>query len=220
MIISHVTSRETNEVLVILLALALLTLTVSGIIIAAGWQRRRDLLTRRNAPGLMETFELGRVPFKSGMLDVAAEALSVLRQLEGPAAKRFVELEMAMQPGLAVRADPGAFRSVLFDLLNSAIGAAPCGRILLGGQQVGNRVQVSVTDDGAAADGPLRQAKLREAERLAALQGGSLLVDARPSQGTTVYLRLPTTDANRPSRAQGEPADPISVSAPARTAVR
>jgi len=207
-------------VLVILLPFALFALMVSGTIAVAGWQRRQDLMMRRRAPGLAQTFELGQTPFESGMLDVAAEARAVLRQLEGQAAKRFVELEMAVQPGLAVRADPGAFRSLLFDLLNCAIGAAPCGRILLAGVHAGHRVQISVTDDGPMADAALRQARLRDAERLAALQGATLRVEARTSQGTTVYLRLPTSDGQRPSRADGEAADLVGIWTSAREAAR
>jgi signal transduction histidine kinase len=203
-----------------LLPLVLVALTVSGIIVVAGWQRRRDLIMRRRAPGLPQSFERAHVPFESGSLDVAEEARSVLRQLEGQAAKCFVELEMAVQPGLTVRADPGAFRSVLFYLLDSAIGAAPCGRILLGGQQIGNSVQISVTDDGLAADGALRHRSLRDAERLTALQGATIRVDARPSQGTTVYLSLPATDAKPTARAGSESADPVSIWTPVRHTVR
>jgi hypothetical protein len=81
-------------------------------------------------------------------------------------------------------------------------------------------VQISVTDDGAAAEGALRVAKLRDAERLAALQGATIQVDARPPQGTTVYLRIPATDRDRPLRRQSEPTDPASVWAPTRDAVR
>jgi hypothetical protein len=80
---NYVASGETNELMAVLLALTLLALTVSGIIVTAGWQRRRDLMMRRSVPGRPPAFEVGQIPFESGMLDVAAEARAVLRQLEG-----------------------------------------------------------------------------------------------------------------------------------------
>lgn len=199
----------------VILPLALLAVTASALIAVSGWYRRRDLLQRRGQTGLAPRFELGQTAFASGMLDVAAEALAVLQQLEGRAAQQLVKLEIAVQPGLAVRADTGAFRSVLYDLLSEAIVRAPCGHVLLGAARVGSRVQISVTDDGPNVNGAMRLAALRDAERLAALQGATMQIEARPTEGTTVYFRLLTSDGGRRPRTDSEPADPTSVWAPA-----
>jgi signal transduction histidine kinase len=160
-------------------------------------------------------FELGQVQFASGMLSVVSEAIAVLQLVEGRAAQQFVKLEIAVPPGLAVRADAGAFRSVLFDLLSEAIAQAPCGHVLLAATRTGGRVQISVTDDGPKPDGAARLAKLRDAERLAALHGATMHVAARQTEGTTVYLRLPVSEAGLRPRSESEAADPISVWAPA-----
>lgn len=199
----------------VVVPLGLLALTVSALIVASGWYRRRDLRQRRGQTGLAQRYELGQAAFASGMLDVATEALAVLQQLEGRAAQGFVKLELAVPPGLGVRADTGAFRSVLYDLLSEAIMQAPCGHVLLAASQVGGRVQVSVTDDGPSANSALRSAALRDAERLAALHGATMQVEARQTEGTTVYLRLPVSGGHRRPRAENEPADPVSVWAPA-----
>ncbi|HTI82903.1 MAG TPA: hypothetical protein VL614_20815 [Acetobacteraceae bacterium] len=136
------------------------------------------------------------MPVASGTIDVAAELDAVLRQFEGRAAGQFTTLEIAVQAGLAAQVDAGVFRAVLSDLVGSAIAQAPCGRVLVSAARTGNRLQISVADDGAQADGPRRQAILREAERLSAQYGGIMCVDARPSEGTIVRYLLPPQDAH------------------------
>jgi hypothetical protein len=201
----------------VLLPLLLLSLLVSGLIVVSGWQRRQDLLARQRRRGLTPQFELAQTPFVSGLIDVAAEVAAVLRQFEGRAAARLVALEMAVQPGLTVRVDPGAFRAVLSDLLDSAIAQGGGGRVLLGASRIGNRVRISVSDDSDRVDGPARRASLRDAERLAAMHGAMVQVDARPTGGTTVAYLLPVHDGARRTWTGSEPADPISVWAPAHS---
>jgi hypothetical protein len=120
-------------------------------------------------------------------------------------------LEMAVQPGLAVQVDPGAFRAVLSDLLDTAIDQAAGGRVLLCAARSGSRITISVSDDGPRADGPRREASLRDAERLAAMHGAVMRVDARPSEGTTVNYMLPIHDGAPRPRIGPEPTDPASV---------
>jgi hypothetical protein len=78
---------------------------------------------------------------------------------------------------------------------------------------MGGRVQISVTDDGPNANGALRSAALRDAERLAALHGATMQVEARRTEGTTVYLRLPVSEGRH--RTRNEAANPVSVWPPA-----
>lgn len=210
--VGHLFVAVLGGVEAVVVPLVLLALTVSAIIVVSGWYRRRDLQQRLGQTGLAPRFELGQTPFTSGALDVATEVLVVLQQLEGRAAQQFVKLEIAVPPGLALRADPGAFRSVLFDLLSQAIAQAPCGHVLLAATPMSGRVQISVTDDGANANGEMRSAALRDAERLAALHGATMQVEARRTEGTTVYLRLPVSEGRR---MRGEPANPVSVWPPA-----
>lgn len=200
---------------VLILPVAMLTLAVSALVVVSGWNRRRDLLIRQGQPASGGRFELGQMAFESGMLDVAAEANAVLRQFESLAAGQFVVLELAVQPDLGVRADPRAFREILADLVRTAIEQSPCGRVLLGAAKFAGRVQITVSDDGAAADRGLRISRLRTAERLAALHGATMEVDARAGQGTTVFLRLPSSEPGRRSPAQATSAAVVNIWAPA-----
>ena len=123
-------------------------------------------------------------------------------------------LELAVQPGLAVRTDARAFREIVGDLLAHAIEHSPCGRVLLGALHTGGRVEITVSDDAAHADRALRASELRPAERLAALQGATLEIDARPGQGTIAVLRLPAGGAtSRRPGIEAETPDPASARA-------
>src|SRR5690349_5360904 len=172
----HVVATVEDAAGTVVVPLLLLSLVVCGLIVVTGWRRRRELLARQSRRGIGRQFELGHTPFVSGMIDVAAEAAGVMRQFEGTAASKFVALQMAVQPGLTVRVDPGAFRAVLSDLLDTAIDEAAGGRVLLGAARSGNRIRISVSDDGVHADGPRREASLRDTERLAAMHGAVMRV--------------------------------------------
>jgi len=200
------------------LPVTLLALTVSAVIVVAGWRWRRYLLQRQGRPIDTDRIELSQTPFAAGVLDVAAETMAVMRRFEGLAAQRFVTLELAVQPELAVRTDPHAFREILGDLVARAIEQSACERVLLGAARIGGRVQISVSDDGVHADRALRQSQLRAAESLAALQGATMEVDARTGQGTTVVLRLPAGATSRQPGAEAGALDPASIWAPAQRA--
>ena len=151
-----------------------LALTVSTVVVMTGWRRRRDLLQRQGRPFVTPRMELGQSTLEAGVLDVVLETTAAMRQFESFAAERYVALELAVQPGLAVRTDARAFREIVGDLLAHAIEHSPCGRVLLGALHTGGRVEITVSDDAAHADRALRASELRPAERLAALQGATL----------------------------------------------
>jgi hypothetical protein len=118
-----------------------------------------------------------------------------------------------------VRTDARALREIVGDLVSHAIEQSPCGRVLLGAAHIGGRVQITVSDEAAHSDRALRASELRPAERLAALQGATLEIDARPGQGTTVVLRLPAAASGRNAKVEAEVVlDPASVWAPAQRA--
>jgi signal transduction histidine kinase len=196
-----------------------LALTVAVVVVTAGWRRRRELLQRQGRPFVAARMELDRSTFAAGVLDVALEAMAVMRQFECFAAERYVALELAVQPGLAVRTDARVFREIVGDLVSHAIEQSPCGRVLLGAAHIGGRVQITVSDEAAHSDRALRASELRPAGRLAALQGATLEIDARPGQGTTVVLRLPAAASGRNAKVEAEVVlDPASVWAPAQRA--
>jgi hypothetical protein len=195
----------------------LLALTVSSVIVVAGWRWRRYLLHRQGRPVDADRIELGQIPFAAGVLDVAAETMAVMRRFESLAAQRFVTLELAVQPELAVRTDPHALREILGDFVAHATESAS-ERVLLGAARIGGRVHITVSDDGVHADRALRESQLRAAEGLAALQGATMEVDAWAGQGTTVVLRLPAGATSRGVGAEAEALDPASIWAPAQRA--
>ena len=82
---------------------SLLASSVSTVVVAAGWRRRRDLLRRQGRPVNADPIELGQTTFAAVVLDVGSETTAVMRQFEGLAAQRFVALELAVQPDLVVR---------------------------------------------------------------------------------------------------------------------
>lgn len=190
------------------LPVAILTVIVSGLVVLAGLNRRRELLARQGKPVAENRSELGVTPFVGGELDVAVEARDVLRQLDSLAAQQLVDLEYAVQPGLTVRADRRAFRAILSDLVTAAIEQAPCGHVLLGAARTASRVHIAVSDDGCRPNREIRLSKLRSAEHLAALHGATMEVDIRMGEGTTVFFRLPATENRRRGARAGEPTDP------------
>ena len=114
-------------------------------------------------------------------------------------------------PASSVRTDPRALRQILGDLVSRAIEQSPCGRVLLVAAHVGGRVQITVSDDGPHPDRALQASRLRPAERLAALQGATMEIDARAGQGTTVVLRLPAGVTSRRPGIEADALDPASA---------
>ena len=166
---------------------------------------------RRRARGRLRIGEseprAARAPFPASFgatrLDVEAEALGALRQVDALAARNRVQLQIAVQPFLAVHADPGGFRWALIEVLENAIDHAPCGKVMLGATRHGGRVQIAVLDDGQTPDRLVQEAALRPVERIVALHGGTVQIEVRPGQGTLVILRLPEPSAARAEAAPG-----------------
>jgi hypothetical protein len=195
----------------IALPVALLALTVSGAIVVSGWKQRRDLQLRVSRVQAPDRLELGRTPLASGPIDVASEVEAVLGLFAGQAATSHVALEFAVQPQLTVRADPRAFREILFDLVDNAVAHASCGRVLLGAARSGPRVEIAVLDDSANSNQQDRRSELRSAERLAALYGAVLEVDVHTGDGTTITVSLPAANPANRALSEEEALDPASI---------
>lgn len=182
-----------------------LAVFASGAIAAAGWRGRQRSLELPSR-SLSERFAGRRAARAGEILDVADEAGLVLRQSQDVAARQLSMLEMAIEPDLTVRADRRAFQDILGDVVHRAIEQSPCGRILLTAGRIGGFVHVAVSDDGPGTGGAIRLTRLRDAESLVTLQGGSIELDARPGEGTTVIVRLPA------GRTSQDATDPAGVS--------
>ncbi len=146
---------------------------------AAAWTDRET--EDSAAPGMAE--------FASSVLEVESEIRSALREFEAHCARRPLRLEIGLEPGLQLRADRRALRSALRSLIDHGLSQANS-RLLVSASRHGGRVQICVTDDGAGTDRALQQSRLRDAERMIALQGGTIEVRTRSGAGTTVVLRM------------------------------
>jgi signal transduction histidine kinase len=161
------------------------------ILMSARWIRRRLLANPRVAvaPTPARHAPAAPLPLSTALLDVATEAQTVMSLFAELAAWRGVRLEFAAEPGLVVRMAQDQFHELLGAVLTHAIHAG-CGHVLLGAMRHAGRVQIAIIDEGSGTDREQQEADLRSAARLAALQGATLEVDARPGEGTTILLRL------------------------------
>jgi signal transduction histidine kinase len=193
-----VTTWQAAATALTLLAWVLLLLSVSAccLLIIAGFRRLRRLRARQGGvpAGTTVVRQCRGEPaltFAAGLLDVGAELETALATVMPDAARTFVELEIAAQPGLAVRADPLGFHEIVTSLLLNAIGHTPCGRVLLTAVRLAGDIRIAVTDDGVPPSREVLARSLAEAEGWAALHGANLDIELQPGEGTTVAVRLP-----------------------------
>lgn len=187
----------------LILGVALLALICSALLVLAGW-RHRSLLRTRN---VVESGDVESRPSESGILDLCQATTTVLRRVEPMAQQQLVTIERALQPDLSVRSETGIFQDILTDLIERAISRSPCGRVLLMAERSGNRVVITVSDDGVAIDPATETMRLEDAESLVAALGIAVAVESQVGRGTTITMRLPA----------GVMAGPLRVGAP-RTA--
>ena len=121
----------------------------------------------------------------SRLLPDVAESLMPLAQELG------TRIQFAVSPGRTVRAHAGGLAAAVRETMETAIRAAPGGAVLVSVLPLGQQIHIAVTDDSPHADRAAREALARGAEAAIALRGGSVAVEIRPGQGTTVTLRLP-----------------------------
>lgn len=119
----------------------------------------------------------------SGVVDLESEIRMVLTAAGRRAQRRSVALQMAVEPRLAVAADPGSFRACLRDLVAGAIERA-AGGVLVTAMQCDDTVAVEVLDDGAALP------EVSSALPLGWPLSATLTVDPLAGSGTKVRLSL------------------------------
>jgi signal transduction histidine kinase len=135
--------------------------------------------------------DLEAARFEAETIDIAAAIREAASWIEALTRAHAIQIDLAVSPSSTVHADPRALDMALRRTMLAAIQAAPEGRLLVTTQMLGRQLHIRVTDDGPGVDQQVREARLRGAEAVIALQGGSIGVDARPGHGTTVTIRLP-----------------------------
>jgi hypothetical protein len=151
----------------------------------------------------------------SGVVDVEPEVRTVLSELEGLAARHFVALRIASQPGVTARAEPDAFRDALTDVIDGAIRSTPGGCVLITNRRLGGWSEVTVSDDGPVLDHATHAVQLRHAQESATLRGWLFSINARPGYGTSVSIRLPGGNSAiaRPADAADEAQEELAQAA-------
>jgi signal transduction histidine kinase len=127
----------------------------------------------------------------SETLDLARAVRAAADEVDGLAWAYFVGIDLAVDPGISLRADPTMSRAVLSSTIGTSVRAAPGGHVLVTAHVLREQAHIRIIDDGTSADQRSRESRLREPADLLALLGGSLAVEARPGRGTAVTIRLP-----------------------------
>jgi len=174
-----------------------------GFVALVEWRARQ--LTARYATSQSATADLAQpgprygevrlATFESQKLDVDHEVSAALVQLRDMVMRGRVELQVVVQPGLGVWADPCALLQMLLGILSQAIERAAGSALLVSASWHGGRMQLTVMDDGPVGNPAALMGRLRDVEQCAALQGGTLEIECRPLRGNKVVLRMPGTGA-------------------------
>jgi signal transduction histidine kinase len=123
-------------------------------------------------------------------LEVAVRA--AIASVAAMARLRQVRIELAVGTTATIPVSPGVLRTALHDIMLTAIDAAPGGRMLVTAGTCGDQVHIRITDDSRTADRQGRETSTWQTGVAIAAQGGSVAVEARPGEGTTVTIELPT----------------------------
>ena len=143
----------------------------------------------------------------SGPLADAGAALRLaLKRVAPMLVNRSIQAEVASSSGLLVRMRAAALTDLLEEMLTVAMHAAPASRMLLTAAAQEGSVAVSVTDDVPNADLAVRRAGVRGLAERVAERGGAVSVDGRPTEGTTILLRLDRVSEAEDATPQHEPA--------------
>lgn len=181
-----------------------LSALASGIMLPGGTSvsRRREngMAPRRPAPIVLDP-----PPMAVGHFDLDLELRIILSSLESDASLLGCTLELAVEPGLVVRADCSTVRQATTLAVANALARASGGRVLVAAGRHGGRLQISVVDDAEPTERPMIEAALRPAAQVCAMQGGTLEVHTIPGSGTRVLIRFPD-----PSEGRSAP-QPVSV---------
>jgi hypothetical protein len=202
-------------VIEIWMAYFLAAVVASGIVIAAGWRSRhaRGLPVARGRYEIPDDPLWGDSEIDPGVSEVTADVgASIRRALKRMApvmAAQSVKVDVAAPSGLLGRMRGAVLADLVEELLTAAIHGVPGSRLLLTAALHGDRIHIGITDDAAGADHAARAAGVRGLMERVALRGGSLTIDVRPAEGTTMTLRLAAANdawQDRASEGLSEPA--------------
>jgi signal transduction histidine kinase len=157
----------------------------------AGWRSKQGRTLPTRADRSTKTTDLvpGLAPDESPA-DVAASVNLALKRLLPVMTSQHVRVDVAVRPGVLVRMPGTTLADLLEELLADAIHHGQASRLLLTAVGHGEQVSINVTDDVTGADPAIRAGTVRGLAERVALRGGALEIEVRPSEGTTMTLRL------------------------------
>jgi signal transduction histidine kinase len=177
--------------------------------IRAAAQRMSELID-----DLLLLSRASRAPLNVDEVDLSAVADDVVERLREAHPERTVEVDV--QAGLTVEADPVLIRAVLENLLANAwkfTAKRPVAHVTVSGHPVDGALEVAVADDGAGFDSayadklfaPFQRLHhqrdfegtgigLATVARIVRRHGGQVHADGVPDEGATISFTLPTGD--------------------------
>jgi hypothetical protein len=120
-----------------------------------------------------------------GVVDVETETRLALTVLEDTARRRFVDLQMAVEPLLVAQVDINDCQACLRELLAAAINRADSG-VLITARRQGDHVNIEILDDCGSAP-----AAIHLPEPKCVPNGATVTAEYQPQHGAKVSLRLP-----------------------------
>ncbi len=148
-----------------------------------------------DAPAMSPRFEVqtsDRAPATTSRMNLAEEVRELLSQMARPVNRKTVRLLVAIEPDIAILANPQAFRQLLSRLISDAIAdtGASGGRVLLTAFPNGRTVRLVVTDEAETADPAHREATLRYATDWVGIPDGGFDVRLVAGGGIEVTVSL------------------------------
>jgi signal transduction histidine kinase len=154
----------------------------------------------------------GHYPLELETFDIRTVAEEVMRLAQGSAALKHISLEQTLpERAVLVRADAGAVRQILTNLIGNAVKFTPAGgRVRLEARAAGGELVLEVSDTGPGIPVSERERLLQPFERgavegegaglglalaraLARLHGGELSLAEAPGGGALARVELPLT---------------------------
>jgi hypothetical protein len=184
-------------------------LAASAAFVAAGWRGKRAAgVALAPGPFGLSNDLLGDTA-ETELLETQADAGTALhlalQRLAPVLASQSIKVDIAAPVGLLVRMRGVALVDLLEELLAIVLHGAPASRILLTAAAHGERIYIGISDDIPGADADIRRAGVRGLMERIAMRGGMLDIDVRPTEGTTMTLRLSAVRTDKAGWAVAEP---------------
>jgi signal transduction histidine kinase len=167
---------------------------VLALLIVAGWKsgQKRVQTVRTGPPNARSVPGAGIIlDFEKSPADVAASLQVALNRLVPAMQNRRVRADVAVRPGLLVGMSGASLADLLEEFVAAAIHYSQAHRLLVTATGDNGQVTICLADDAPDADLDKRAGIVRNLAEKITSRGGTLDVDVRTREGTTMTLRFP-----------------------------